>query len=71
MKSSELPFAGRIFICEIVDRAEVVLPIWHDVTREQVYEYSPALADPVGVRWTLGSDEVVRRLHSAINSVPR
>lgn len=55
-----------VFTREMVERADVVLPVWSDVTAAQVYEYSPTLANRVAVQWTLGSKEVARRLHRAI-----
>lgn len=40
----------------------VILPIWHGVSREEVFEYSPMLADVVGLPSTLELDEMARRL---------
>lgn len=57
---------NSIFTKEIVEARDVVLPVWRDVSRDDVYNYSPTLADRVAVNWTLGVDEVVRRLHRAI-----
>ncbi len=56
-----------IFTRELVKDERVVLPVWCDVTRELVYEYSPSLADVKDLDWgTLGGEEVCRRLHRAI-----
>lgn len=57
---------NAIFTRELVERADVILPVWHEVTREQVFEFSPVLADRVAVNWTLGPQEAVRRLKRAI-----
>lgn len=57
---------NSVFTREVVERQKVVLPVWHGVTREEVYEYSPSLADRVGLLWSLGADEVVRRLSRAL-----
>ena len=57
---------NAIFTRELVDRADVILPVWHDVTRDQVFEFSPVLADRVAVNWNLGPQEAVRRLKRAI-----
>ena len=59
---------NAVFTRELVESCDVLLPIWHGVTREQVYEYSPLLADRFAVQWSLGVDEVVRRLHRSIIS---
>ena len=40
----------------------VILPIWHGVSRDEVFEYSPMLADVVGLPSKLGIDEMARRL---------
>jgi hypothetical protein len=57
---------NSIFTREIVEAKDVVLPVWRDVSRDEVYNYSPALADRLGVNWKLGAEEVVKRLHRAI-----
>lgn len=51
---------------ELVERADVILPVWHDVTRDQVFEFSPVLADRVAVNWNVGAQEAVRHLKRAI-----
>jgi hypothetical protein len=55
-----------IFTREIVEKKKLVLPIWHDVSVADVFEYSPILADKVAVNWTEGVDQVARKLHFAI-----
>jgi len=59
---------NSIFTREILEKSSVVLPVWYKVTSKDVYEYSPSLADRVGINWELGEDEVVRRLFTAINA---
>jgi hypothetical protein len=55
-----------IFTRELIEKQDCILPVWYGVTKEQVYEYSPSLADRLGARWDLGEDEVIRQLHRAI-----
>lgn len=57
---------NSIFTREIIEREDFLLPVWFGVTKEQVYEYSPSLADRVAADWSLGEDEVVRRLYRGI-----
>jgi hypothetical protein len=57
---------NSIFSIEVGQRQNIILPVWAGVTRSQVLAYSPMLADRVGVNWSLGSKEVVRRLLSSI-----
>ena len=58
------------FTKELVEEQEVILPVWHDVSQKDVYEYSPLLADKLGVPWSLGPEEVCRRLYRAIDRTP-
>jgi len=57
-----------IFTRELIERNIVILPIWHNVTVEDVYSYSPMLADRLAVQWTLGVDEVARRIFQSLNA---
>jgi len=45
----------------------VLLPIWHGVTREQVAEYSPMVADIKALRSDIDLDDLARELFVAIN----
>jgi hypothetical protein len=51
-----------IFTRELVEKQQVILPVWENVTVEEIYRYSPILADRVAVSWSLGVEEVARRL---------
>lgn len=55
-----------IFTRELLEKKRLVLPVWHDVTAEEVYEYSPSLLDVYALNWEMGENEVIRRLHSAL-----
>jgi hypothetical protein len=58
-----------IFTREVLEQKSLVLPVWYDVTRLDVYNYSPSLANVVGLDWKqLGEDEVCRRLYGAIEN---
>ena len=59
---------NSIFTREILERTNVVLPIWHGVTPRDVYEYSPSLADKVAVEWSKGIHEVSRQIYRSITS---
>jgi hypothetical protein len=54
------------FTKELVEDRNLVLPVWHGVSRDEVFAYSPLLADRLGISWGLGSEEVCRRLYLAI-----
>lgn len=56
-----------IFTREILEKKNVVIPVWHGVTKEQVYEYSPRLLDKVAISSDVGVEEVARKLLHGIN----
>lgn len=57
-----------IFTREIVEKQKVILPVWDAISAEDAYNFSPILADRVAVQWSLGVEEVARRLLRAIDS---
>lgn len=57
---------NSVFTREILEEKNVFLPVWHSVTPKDVYEYSPSLANRVGVQWSLGLEEVARKLQAEI-----
>ena len=57
-----------IFTREIVEKQNLILPIWHEVSIEQVFNYSPLLADRVGLSSSLGIKELTSRIVAAIRS---
>ena len=57
---------NSIFSRELIQRKNIILPVWAGVTKEGVLAYSPSLANRVAVNWRLGVSEVVRRLYCAI-----
>lgn len=42
---------NSIFTREMIFNERIVIPIWHDIKKEEVYEYSPSLADTVALIW--------------------
>jgi hypothetical protein len=57
---------NSVFTREIIEKRDVLLPVWVGVTKEQVFDYSPSLVDRVGAQWHRGEDVVVRDLYKAI-----
>ncbi|MEW6348430.1 MAG: toll/interleukin-1 receptor domain-containing protein [Thermodesulfobacteriota bacterium] len=55
-----------VFTRELVECKNVILPVWHDVSREDVYKCSLSLADRVAVKWTEGVEAVAKKLRHAI-----
>lgn len=46
---------NAVFTKEIVEERDVVLPIWHNVSKKDVYEYSLSLADKVALNSKTGA----------------
>ena len=55
-----------VFTREVLEKRNVMLPVWHNVTVEQVYEYSPRLADKVGLNSSLCIKKLARKLANEI-----
>jgi len=55
-----------VFTREILEKKNVMLPVWHNVSLEQVYDYSPKLADKVGLESSLGIKELAIKLANEI-----
>ena len=60
-----------IFTREILEKSNIIIPVWHNISKEQVYEYSPRLLDKVGIPSSLPQNELIRRLLTAINHEER
>ena len=58
---------NSIFTRELVEQKNVVLPVWCDVSRDDIYSYSPSLANRVAVHWGKGATEVARQIYLAAN----
>ena len=56
-----------VFTREILEGQKVFLPIWHNVTKREVYEYSPRLADKFALASTIGPENLARELHNVLN----
>jgi hypothetical protein len=48
-------------------RGKVLLPVWHQVTREQIERYSPPLADRLGVSTDRGLVHVVAQIRQVLD----
>jgi hypothetical protein len=51
-----------------INGVKVILPVWHDVSRDDILKYSPVLADRIGVETYRGLDVVVDELLKAIKA---
>lgn len=51
---------------QFAEGGNILIPVWHNVTRKEVAAYSPLLVDTVGINTNEGLDEVFRKLHRAL-----
>jgi uncharacterized protein YjbI with pentapeptide repeats len=47
---------------QMITGKKVILPVWHDVTKREVFEYSPILAGKFALKTKDGIDKIVKRL---------
>lgn len=52
------------FTAREISSGKVILPVWHNVTYEDVLRFSPVLADKLAVSTDQGLDRVVQRILS-------
>ena len=50
---------------------KIVLPIWHNISADQIREFSPILADRIAISSDIGLKQIVEKLLLAINSVSK
>lgn len=58
---------NSVFAKEIVQENKVMLPIWHNVSKKEVYEYSPSLVDRLAAKWSEGVQSVAQRIKNKIH----
>ena len=51
---------------EIIENRELILLVWAGVSRDQVFEYSPVLADRFALDWALGTSRVCSKLFAKL-----
>lgn len=57
---------NSIFTRELIERKNIVIPIWAGVSQKQVYEYSPSLADKIAANWDEGCGVVASKVRNII-----
>jgi len=66
---TKVEFNG-VFTKEIVEKNASILPVWHEVSRAKVFDYSPSLADRYALDWSLGVAKIAKKLNDAVRRVP-
>lgn len=49
-----------------VDSTKVILPVWHNITAEEIRKYSPLLADRLAASSAHGLDDVIEKIMQAV-----
>ncbi len=58
-------------VTKAVDGDQVILPIWHDITKDEVVSYSPSLADKIARNTTTQTiDEIADEIIELVQGVP-
>ena len=57
---------NSIFTREILQKQKIILPIWHEVSAENVYEYCPSLVDRFAANWSEGKEQVANKIKNRI-----
>ena len=64
---------NSIFTREMIFNERIVIPIWHQVSKEDIFEYSPSLADTVALVWpdstTLNEEEYKKEVEKIISKI--
>ena len=55
-----------IFTRQIFEQTNLILPIWLDVSKEEIYTYSPSLLNVKGLNWSLGEEEISKQIFKVI-----
>ena len=56
-----------IFTRQILEEEKLVLPVWYQVGRKDVYDYSPSLSNVYALNWEqIGEEKVCQQLYSVI-----
>ncbi|MBU1174966.1 MAG: toll/interleukin-1 receptor domain-containing protein [Alphaproteobacteria bacterium] len=59
-----------VYTREILEGKRLMIPVWLDVEKKDVFDYSPILVDRLGIPASLGVEEVARKIVSVLNYVP-
>jgi len=54
---------------EMIGGERVILPIWHEISKEEICDYSPTLADLVAVHSSKGLDYIVQEILRVVRPV--
>jgi hypothetical protein len=59
-----------IYTREILEGKRIMIPVWLNVTKNDVFDYSPILLDTFGIQASIGVEQVAGKIVAAINYDP-
>lgn len=57
-----------IFIREIHKKENIMIPVWHNVSEEEIYKYSPLLLSKMGLSSSMGVKELAKQLVKIVSA---
>lgn len=71
---------NSIFTREMIFNQRIVIPIWYNIKKEEVYDYSPSLADTVALIWPEPNEmiedeykkeveKLISKIHTAVTEI--
>lgn len=55
-----------IYMKELIEKSNAIIPVWRDVSKEDIYSYSPSLANKVAVIWERDVGKVAQKLYKSL-----
>ncbi len=57
-----------IFQRELIEGKHLVLPIWHNVSKEEIYNYCPSLANVIAISFSDGLDIIENKIYEVLTA---
>lgn len=55
-----------IFMKELYEKKNIIIPIWHDISEDELYNYCPKLLNRLGGKSSEGIDELAKKIASIL-----
>ena len=56
---------NAIFTRQLLEESKIILPIWHNVSKHEVYKYSPSLANKLALKWEGDVKVIAKKIYQA------
>ena len=51
---------------KLIEEKRLILPVWYEVSKKDIFDYSPSLADRFAAIWEGNADDTARKLYPSI-----